>query len=194
VTNDMRSLDPPEPTDVLDDVLDRGPDEVEHVVRFESAVRGYRKADVDAYVTQVENRLTTYREKAAGLEGRLHEAEWRAEQAERAALKWKQKFEESAPPFEELGAHVAEMLASAEQEARARKEHGEAQAIEAARIGQRRTEEIIALAEERARQIEAEAQAKADELEREYDRLLDMIEDVRTVLRTLPTRTVAPQD
>jgi DivIVA domain-containing protein len=129
----MRSVDPPEPTDVLDEVLDRGPDEVEHVVRFESAVRGYRKADVDAYVTQVENRLAAYREKAAGLEGRLHEAEWRAQQAERAAAKWKQKFEESAPPFEELGAHVAEMLASAEQEARARKEHGEAQAIEAAR-------------------------------------------------------------
>ena len=49
------------------------------------------------------------REKAAGLEGRVQDAEWRASQAERATLKWRQKFEDSAPPFEELGTHVAEL-------------------------------------------------------------------------------------
>jgi peptidoglycan DL-endopeptidase RipA len=190
VTEEMTNPDTPERTDLLD----RMADEVEHVVRFETAVRGYRKADVDAYVTQVENRLATYREKAAGLEGRLHDAEWRADQAERTANKWKQKFEEGAPPFEELGAHVAHLLASAEQEARARKEHGEAQGIEAARIGERRAEEIIAAAQERAREIEEDARAKVGALEREYDRLLDLIEEIRAALRTLPTRTVAPQD
>ena len=175
-------------------LLDRGPDEVEHVVRFETGVRGYRKADVDAYVTQAENRLATLREKAASLEGRVQDAEWRAQQSERSSLKWKQKFEESAPPFEELGAHVAEMLASAEQEARRRKELGEAAASEIERAGERRAEEIIAAAEDRAREIEAEAQGKVAALEMDYDRLLDRVEDVRAALRALPTRTVAPMD
>lgn len=176
------------------ELLDRSPDGIEHVVRFETGVRGYRKQDVDAYVTQAENRLVTLREKAANLEGRVHDAEWRAEQAERSTLKWRQKFEEGAPPFEELGTHVAEMLASAEQEARRRKDLGVEAAAETERAGERRAGQIIAGAEDRAREIEAEAQRRVDSLEREYDQLLDRIEDVRRALRALPTRTVSPED
>ena len=194
MANDTASVNGSEVPEPAADLLDRGPEGFDHVVRFESGVRGYRKPDVDAYVTTTENRLAVLREKAAGLEARVRDAEWRAEQAERASLKWRQKFEDSAPPFEELGTHVAEMLASAEQEARRRKDLGVEAAAETERAGERRAQQIIAGAEDRAREIEAEAQRKVDAFEREYDALLDRVEEVRRALRSLPTRTVTPED
>ncbi len=170
-------------------VLERSPDEVEHVVRFETTVRGYRKPDVDAYVTQAENRLASLREKSASLEARVRDAEWRAQQAERQGLKWKQKFEEHAPPFEELGTHVADLLRNAEEAAAASSQRGEEEQAALVKAGEERAAEIIATADEEARRVEAEAAAKVRALQADFDRLVDRIESVRDALGPLPSRS-----
>ncbi len=169
-------------------VLERIPDEVEHVVRFETTVRGYRKPDVDAYVTQAENRLASLREKTASLEARVRDAEWRADQAERQGLKWKQKFEEHAPPFEELGTHVANLLQNAEEAAAASLKQGEDERAALVKEGEEQAAEIAATAEAEARRVEAEAAAKVRALQAEFDRLVDRIEAVRDALGPLPSR------
>ncbi len=170
-------------------VLERSTDEVEHVVRFETTVRGYRKPDVDAYVTQAENRLASLREKTASLEARVRDAEWRAQQAERQGLKWKQKFEEHAPPFEELGTHVADLLRNAEEAAAASTKRGEEEQGALVKAGEERAGEIIATAEEEARRVEAEAAAKVRAFQADFDRLVDRIEAVRDALGPLPSRS-----
>jgi DivIVA domain-containing protein len=134
--------------------------DVEHVVRFTPSWRGYARTEVDAFVTRSERELAALRARVEDLEIALHETESRHGETAADAARWRALYEDSVPPFEELGTRVAEILGLADAEARERVRAAEEQA--AAILGEAgaRAAALVTEAEERASTRESEAEER----------------------------------
>jgi DivIVA domain-containing protein len=135
--------------------------DVEHVVRFAPAWRGYARAEVDAFVNRSERELAALRARVEDLEIALHETESRHGDTAAEAARWRALYEDSVPPFEELGTRVAEILGLADAEARERVRAAEEQAAAIMGEAGARAATLVTEAEERASAREAEAEERA---------------------------------
>ncbi|HSK26280.1 MAG TPA: DivIVA domain-containing protein, partial [Jiangellales bacterium] len=143
--------------------------EVEHVVRFTPAWRGYARSEVDAFVTRSERELGALRGRVEDLDAALRDAESHRGETAAEAARWKAMYEDSVPPFEELGTRVAEILGLAEAEARERVRAAEDEASTLVAEAGVRAASMVTQAEQRAsaRETEAEQRASARETEAE---------------------------
>jgi len=143
--------------------------DVEHVVRFTPSWRGYARTEVDTFVTRSERELAALRARVEDLEIALHETESRHGETAAEAARWRALYEDSVPPFEELGTRVAEILGLADAEARERVRAAEEQA--AAILGEAgaRAAALVTEAEERASTRESEAEERASLREARVD-------------------------
>jgi len=135
--------------------------DVEHVVRFAPSWRGYARAEVDAFVTRSERELAALRARVEDLEVALHETESRHGETAAEAARWRALYEDSVPPFEELGTRVAEILGLADAEARERVQAAEEQAAAVLGEAGARAAAMVTEAEERASTREAAAEERA---------------------------------
>jgi DivIVA domain-containing protein len=144
-----------------DSLLPMLTNDVEHVVRFTPSWRGYARSEVDAYVTRTERELSALRARVEDLEAALHETAGRHDETAAEAARWKALYEDSVPPFEELGTRVAEILGLADAEARERVRAAEDEASGLVGEAGVRAASMVTEAEERAAARESEAEERA---------------------------------
>lgn len=143
--------------------------DVEHVVRFTPSWRGYARSEVDAFVTRTERELSALRARVEDLEAALRETAGRHDETAAEAARWKALYEDSVPPFEELGTRVAEILGLADAEARERVRAAEDEASGLVGEAGVRAASMVTEAEERASTRETQAAERATAREAEAE-------------------------
>lgn len=133
------------------------------VPEFPTALRGYDRQQVDAFVQDLTVRLTAERR--------------RAEQSERVALQLRAEIttlrdNQGPPSFEHLGAEAGRVLAQAGNSAKLLIEEAQTRGREVVDAAESRAEALIERAERRAAELEAEASDTVAQAVTERDRIV----------------------